>query len=570
MVMFAGLGRIIVLAVMVGRYVSICIDIAAIRSDPQLRALDALKPSLSYDGWQKDVLGAERYLLFYPWLFDGHLASMRKKQSLHGDRSYPSLFDGLYDGLFDFSSAAERAAAERAAAKRASQLRALVALKPSLSYDGWQKDLREADMYRLSYPSLFDGHLASMREKQRKLDAKALMVVVVMVVMVMVFGRRAFDGWWWWLGLVVLWWVSVRWELVPPDVDRVVVGLWPHYWVGVVVAKKAAAFFCGWWWWGGGGGGGGRQEGSRREGHSGEGAAHLEEKVRRAMSADGFALRPLVLESDAQVRDSLEALLQTQHPDWLGKGKDVSKKYGPYDSLKLACAWEVDHPRNLDKYTAGKKRVQQDLEQLEKKGKDVSYVPGLPVKTDRVRGFNLSEACNEVILLHGTNPDRLLDLLSTGFNERFAGTNAGTAFGDGVYLAEDPGKTDQYASPDSAYDPINELHKRLYGKTMRHPGDVFYVLVVRAALGFPVRTQHMGPSATSMDNGAPIFPVSFRELSAVPGVTPAIVHHSLIAELGKVIERYREFVLFHSEYVHIDYVLAYHRCNGGQKLRTSP
>jgi hypothetical protein len=31
--------------------------------------------------------------------------------------------------------------------------------------------------------------------------------------------------------------------------------------------------------------------------------------------------------------------------------------------------------------------------------------------------------------------------------------------------------------------------------------------------------------------------------------------------------RYREFVLFHSEYVHIDYVIAYHRYNKGQKLR---
>ena len=183
MVMFAGLGRIIVLAVMVGR----TCQVAAIRSDPQLRALDALKPSLSYDGWQKDVLEAERYLLIYPEFFDGHLASMRKKQSLHGDRSYPSLFDGLYDGLFDFSSAAERAAAERAAAERASQLRALVALKPSLSYDGWQKDLREADMYRLSYPRRFDGHLASMREKQSLHDGpKALMVVVVVVMVVVV------------------------------------------------------------------------------------------------------------------------------------------------------------------------------------------------------------------------------------------------------------------------------------------------------------------------------------------------------------------------------------------------
>jgi hypothetical protein len=55
----------------------------------------------------------------------------------------------------------------------------------------------------------------------------------------------------------------------------------------------------------------------------------------------------------------------------------------------------------------------------------------------------------------------------------------------------------------------------------------------------------------------------------VPGVTPPIFHHSLIAELGPVIVRYREFVLFHSEYVHIDYVIAYHRCNGGEKLRTT-
>jgi len=303
--------------------------------------------------------------------------------------------------------------------------------------------------------------------------------------------------------------------------------------------------------------------------HSLLGQPAAENKARLALEEDGFALRALLPETDARLLRSLEALLQTERPEWLGKGKDVSKKYGSYDSLKLACAWKVDHPRNLDRYTAGVKRVQQELELLERKGKDVSYVPGLPVKTDRVRGFTLSEACNEVILLHGTNPDRLLALLSTGLNERYSGTNAGTAFGDGVYLAEDVGKTDQYVSADSAWDQSSELHKRLYGRTMRHPEDVFYVLVVRAALGFPVRTQHMGQSATSMDTREKIFPINFRELSAVPGVMPPICHHSLIAELGQVIDRYREFVLFHSEYVHIDYVLAYHRCNGGQKLRTT-
>jgi hypothetical protein len=297
----------------------------------------------------------------------------------------------------------------------------------------------------------------------------------------------------------------------------------------------------------------------------------VEEKAHRALEEDGFALRPLLASdaSDASALRSLKALLQTEHPEWLGKGKDVSKKYGPYDSLKLACAWKVDHPKNRKKYTAGVERVQEEIELLRKKGKDVDKVPSLPVRSAAAEGFTMEAGANEAILLHGTSPDRLFDLLSTGFNERYSGTNAGTAFGDGVYLAEDVGKTDQYVGADSAYDPSSDLHKRLYGRTVRHPGDVFYVLVVRAALGYPVRTQQTGQKATSMDNLTPIFPKSFRELSPVPDVKPPIIHHSLIAELGKAIVRYREFVLFHSEYVHIEYLIAYHRCNGDQKLSTT-
>ena len=292
----------------------------------------------------------------------------------------------------------------------------------------------------------------------------------------------------------------------------------------------------------------------------------------QAIKKDNFALRALLPETDARLLQSLEALLQTEPSEELGKGVDVSKWYGPYNSLKLACAWKVEHPDLRSKYTAGVERVKHELELLHQNGKDVKNVPGLPVKTARVSGFVLSQACNEVILLHGTNPDRLFDLLSTGLNERFASAGA---FGNGVYLAEDAGKTDQYVSADSTYDPSSELHKRLYDETMPHPDDVFYVLVVRVALGFPVRTKDLAynkkthQKATSMDDGVPIFPKNYRELSAVPGVTPPIFYHSLIAELGKAIGRYREFVLSHSEYVHIDYVIAYHRYNGSEKLRTA-
>ena len=150
------------------------------------------------------------------------------------------------------------------------------------------------------------------------------------------------------------------------------------------------------------------------------------------------------------------------------------------------------------------------------------------------------------------------------------GSNAGTAFGDGIYLAEDVGKTDQYVVADSTYDSKSDLHKRLYGvHTTPHPGDVFYLLVCRAALGFPIRTQEMGEYCTSMDDGTRVFPVGFRELSPVLGVQPPIFHHSLIAELGKDIVRYREFVVFHSEYVKPDYLVAYQRFNGSKLLKTN-
>ena len=298
-------------------------------------------------------------------------------------------------------------------------------------------------------------------------------------------------------------------------------------------------------------------------------ASHLSVKAQNALEQDGFALRALLHTETTDKRElgSLGALLQTdsQH---LGKGKDIQKKYGPYDQLKLACAWKIDHPRTRAKYEAGLDRVSKEMELIERKGKDVSRVPGLPAKTPS-RGFDLKQDANESILLHGTNPDVLLALLSTGLNERFSGTNAGTAFGDGVYLAEDVGKTDQYVTADCAYDKSSELHKRLYGRTVPHPGDVFYLLVCRAALGYSVRTQDTGRNAQSMDTRSPVFPVSFRELSPVTGVTPPIFHHSLIAELGPAIGRYREFVVFHSEYVRAEYLVAYQRFNGDARLRTT-
>ena len=52
---------------------------------------------------------------------------------------------------------------------------------------------------------------------------------------------------------------------------------------------------------------------------------------------------------------------------------------------------------------------------------------------------------------------------------------------------------------------------------------------------------------------------SGRELNHIPNVEPPMFHHSLIAELGAKIVRYREVVVFHSEQICPRYPIAYQR-----------
>lgn len=185
-------------------------------------------------------------------------------------------------------------------------------------------------------------------------------------------------------------------------------------------------------------------------------------------------------------------------------------------------------------------------------------LPAATASTAKSLPGELRDEVNETILMHGTNPDVLLNILSSGPNERFSGTNAGTAFGDGTYFAEDAGKNDQYVKVDAQYQG-SDLHKRLYDSASDHPGSVYYILACRVALGCHVRTHNFGNGACSVDDNMPVFPVSFRELATVPNVSPPVHYHSLVADIIDVGYRYREFIVFHQEFIYPEYLLAYQR-----------
>ena len=289
----------------------------------------------------------------------------------------------------------------------------------------------------------------------------------------------------------------------------------------------------------------------------------------RALAQDGFAFCPLLQNDDPNEWGMLEELLGNTDGNQLGKGKDHPGD-DPYNKLCLASAWRIVRSDMLDlKYEAASKIIHQEIQTLNR-----NEFHAADVKTDSILcdcDLNLDRNLNEVMLLHGTKPECVRTVILQGLNERFAGTSSGSAFGEAIYLAEDAGKTDQYVTVDVTNDQGNEettqLHRRLYGPENPHRGNVFYIIVCRVTLGCPVRTQEYGRGARSMDTGERIFPISFRELATVPGVDPPVHYHSLIAELGGSIARYREFILTHGERIRPEYVIAYQRYNGDKLIR---
>ena len=111
-------------------------------NDLVLRELDTLKPTLSYQGWQRDVAEVESDYTKYSGsrIPASTLAKVRKKQQLHdGDRG---------DAL----------------------LRELDTLKPTLSYQGWQRDVAEVERYWAMFSrssSTPASTLAMVRKKQQ-------------------------------------------------------------------------------------------------------------------------------------------------------------------------------------------------------------------------------------------------------------------------------------------------------------------------------------------------------------------------------------------------------------------
>ncbi|CAE8586327.1 unnamed protein product [Polarella glacialis] len=140
------------------------------------------------------------------------------------------------------------------------------------------------------------------------------------------------------------------------------------------------------------------------------------------------------------------------------------------------------------------------------------------------KAARLSHDCNEWYLFHGTNPAAAKAICDSDFKVSRAGSNTGTLYGKGLYFAESITKADEYAK-------ANEEGN--------------YAVLLCRILGGNVRyTDDPTPDPEDLLH------------SCIEGD-----YDIVLGDREKTRGTYREFVLFDSEDVYVEYIIEYKRRN---------
>jgi hypothetical protein len=174
--------------------------------------------------------------------------------------------------------------------------------------------------------------------------------------------------------------------------------------------------------------------------------------------------------TDVRQLAALQRICHVDKPEDLGSGKDFQRYgekqnagYGP----KVIGAWVIDNPALKVGYKGSRMLVSSACTKVQpspvhlrpKFEQAVQELLGSMENRHGILSEPLNSSINEKFLLHSPNMDAAHAIIENGFNEHFAGTSAGAAYGEGCYFAEDVAKTDQYAKLDNKYNDYPDLHR---------------------------------------------------------------------------------------------------------------
>lgn len=297
---------------------------------------------------------------------------------------------------------------------------------------------------------------------------------------------------------------------------------------------------------------------------------------------DLLALRPPAYWTDTSSSGGAEVILVPCSDDELQRlrdlvasgqdfgGRDLRDR-GPCSRLVLDKAWRVENRALWLKYASALNAVRETIELTKDSlGSDVGVHVKEPLAAfARLRPENVDRTVGEVYLLHGTTFESMRSIGRNGLNPQFATEGL---FGEGIYLAEDIDKANQYT--------VGEILPESWGRSGRGQ---HLVLVCRAIIGRYLMTQ----DGITCVHGQPLFAESTssrisplrplrrkRELRQIPKpdrwpaerLWPVLHYDSLVAEPSHIIsrgrvrgvQRFREFVFFHGDRLYPEYILSYH------------
>jgi len=136
--------------------------------------------------------------------------------------------------------------------------------------------------------------------------------------------------------------------------------------------------------------------------------------------------------------------------------------------------------------------------------------------------YRLDADAHEEFLFHGTNDDAAHCITQGDFLVNLAGSNAGTLYGKGVYLAESVSKSDEYTKE-------NERGERC-------------MLVCRATLGYVNYNDQVSPDADALVQSCTHGP-----------------YHCVLGDREKCRGTYREIMVYDDDQVYPEYVVWYKR-----------
>jgi hypothetical protein len=205
--------------------------------------------------------------------------------------------------------------------------------------------------------------------------------------------------------------------------------------------------------------------------------------------------------------------------------RDRKDGLGVPDRLLVTRGYRCQNVQNWVEYSARRWQIKEQIRGRRDLLRSIDNLKtaGVFPAEDRYR---LDSDAHEEFLFHGTNDDAAACITQGDFLVNLAGSNAGTLYGKGVYLAESVSKSDEYTK---------ENH---YGERC--------ILVCRTTLGAVNYTDEVAPDVHKLVESCTKGP-----------------YHCVLGDREKCRGTYREIIVYDDNQVYPEYVIWYKRMYEG-------